>query len=122
VFKTDKKKFRIAYQLHGKGISGREYTCTFKRLVLKNDSHVVARSKDLQLFKEEKGGRFEEDGISPFYSCGYLVILPDPKKMNLNLELEMDVHSKNNTDEDMLFTVPLQKIEKKDLKLLKVTQ
>ncbi len=117
IFVRDKKKSRIGYRLYGKGISTREYTCKFIHLEIKNDSTVVGRSKDSALFKEKKELKNSTGAISPFYTSDYLLKLKSPAKMNLFMELEIEIESKNGIKENFILKSPLKKVREKHFSL-----
>jgi hypothetical protein len=109
IFKGDKKKSCIRYSLHGKGISAREYTLTYKNLVIKNDSHLVGKSTDPDLLTEQIQRPAPVDGISPLYGTKYVLKLLEPKKANLNVHLEFEIKNKAGLAESFTFDLPLEK-------------
>jgi hypothetical protein len=117
ISKGNKEKANISYGLHGKGISGREYTITYEDLVIKRDCTVIGKSKDKDLFKEQVQRPVPADAVSPLYGTGYILPLHDPQKANLNLHLVFTVQSKLGVKEEHTLDVPLKRIPEKSVTL-----
>ena len=117
IFVSDKKKSKITYRLYGKGLSTGEYTCKFKHLEIKNGQIVLGRSTDTNLFTEKKELKNIESAISPYYATDYLLKLHDAKKLNPDMELEIEIMAKNGMKENFIFKLPLNKVYTKDFKL-----
>jgi len=120
IFVSDKKKYRICYQLYGKGISAREYTCRYTNLVIKNDSVIVGKSKDPDLFSDVYKKVYPKYAISPFYNSQYLMELKDPKKMRLTMELEFEITNTRGVTEKFLLRTPLTMIHEKKTSLFNI--
>ena len=119
IFSGDKKKARITYGLHGKGVSAREYTCKFIHLEIKSDNVVLGRSKDSLLFTEKKEPANLKSAVSPFYATRYLLKLSDPNKVHLYMEMAFEIINKRGVKEIFSIKTPLEEIRKKSFSRLK---
>jgi hypothetical protein len=119
IFSGDKKKARITYSLHGKGISAREYTCKFIHLEIKSENTVIGRSKDSLLFDEKKEPLNLKSAVSPFYATRYLLKLSDPNKLHLYMEIEFEAINRRCLKDTFRIKTPLEGIRIKSFNRLK---
>jgi len=117
ISKGNKEKANISFGLHGKGLSGREYTVTYAELVIRRDSTVIGKSQDKDLFKEAVQRPAPADAISPLYGTGYILTVRNPKKANLILHFTFTVQNKLGVKEEHTLDVPLSRIPEKSFTL-----
>jgi hypothetical protein len=120
IYQGNKSKSKIEFELHGKAISGHEYTVTYRRLEIRRDTTLIGRSTDPALFQEVAQRAFPKDGVSPLYGTKYLLELKSPRKARLWARIEFDVKNKAGHTETFVMERNLQKIEGNDVTLLNI--
>lgn len=120
IYKGNKKKAKIEFELHGKGMTGHDYTVIYKNLEIRNDHALIGKSTDPDLFEEEVQYAFPKDGVSPLYGTKYLLKLPEPRKAKLWAHIEFEIKNHNGLTETFVMDRELQKIEGNDVSILNV--
>lgn len=120
IYKGNKKKSKIEVELHGKGISGRDYTVTYRKIEIWNDTTLIGRSADPDLFDEEIQRPAPKDAVSPLYGTKYILPLPNPREAKLRVRIEFEIKSHNGLTETFTLERDLQKIEGNNVTLLNV--
>lgn len=117
IFKGSKRKARLSYMLHGKGISAREYSIRVTNLVVRADTTVIARSQDPGSFTELIQRPPAVNAVTPLYGTGYKLKLRRPRAMNLAVHMEFEISSKGGLKEACSWDMPLERIRQKSFTL-----
>jgi hypothetical protein len=120
IYRGNREKSSIEFELHGKGVSGHEYTVQYRKLEIRQDTTLIGKSTDPDLFQEVTQYTFPKDGVSPLYGTKHILSLKNPRKARLWARIEFEVKNKAGLTEKFVMERNLEKIEGNDVTLLNV--